>query len=65
MQRHRLTPEQAYFIREWDEINNHAWRFRKKTGDALRLAIQSVDVRLRKEVADRIELLQRKHGRNK
>lgn len=64
MQRHRLTPEQAYFISEWEEINRIAWRLRKTTGGALKLALlMSVDERLRSEVTKRVEYLQRKHAR--
>lgn len=49
---------------EWEEINRIAWRLRKTTGGALRLALLTlVDKRLRSEVAERVEYLQRKHAR--
>lgn len=64
MQRHRLSPEQASMMSEWEDINRHAWRLRKITGGALKLALlMSVEERLRPEVAKRIEYLQRKHAR--
>ena len=63
MQQHRLTPESALIRKQWDAINRHAWRLRKVTGGALRLAlIMSVEEGLREDVEKRVLFLQRKHS---
>lgn len=67
MQKHRLTPEQVMIYdensKEWGEINRYAWKYRKLTGGALRLALlMGVPENLRDEVQARIQFIQRKHG---
>lgn len=63
MNQHLLSPENALLRKEWDSINRHAWRLRKVTGGALRLAlIMSVEEGLREDVMERVQFLQRKHN---
>ena len=63
MQQHRLSPETALLRKEWDAVNRHAWRLRKVTGGALRLAlIMSVEEGLRDDVMERVQWIQRKHN---
>lgn len=63
MQAHRLTPESSLLAKEWEAINRHAWRLRRITGGALKLALlMSVEEGLREEVAERVRFIQNKHG---
>jgi hypothetical protein len=64
MQQHLQTPEQALLNKHWETVNRHAWRLRKITGGALRLALLlSVPENLRQEVEQRVLFLQRKHSK--
>lgn len=63
MNEHRLSPERIMLVREWAEVNRMAWKLRKITGGALRLALQmSVPEGLREDVEARVKFIQNKHN---
>ena len=66
MNEHRLSPETALLRKEWEITNQLAWKLRRITGGALKLALQmSVPEGLREDVEKRVEFIQRKHQKGK
>ena len=63
MRSHLISPETALLRKEWEEVNRNAWRLRKVTGGALKLALlMSVEEGLREDVEERVLWIQRKHN---